>query len=105
MSLKDLRDLGVLLPSEEWGQHDLSTTVNKAALILALILVSGAMVLMYAGNGGTLTLVGMGVFFAFVAWITRISLRAVREQAARFEEQREEFRSEEEDLPEERGTV
>ena len=52
MSLKQLRDLGVLLPHEEWGAHDLRTTVNKRALGATTALGVAGLALMYVGNGG-----------------------------------------------------
>ncbi len=94
MSLRDLRRLGVLLPHEEWGAYDLRTTVNKPAMIAAGTLAVLAMVCMYAGDGGVLTFVGIGMFLAFMALITRVSLLAVEAQAERFREQREEIREE-----------
>jgi len=94
MSLRDLRQLGVLLPHEEWGAYDLRTTVNKPAMTATGTLAVLAMVCMYAGNGGVLTFVGIAMFLAFMGLITRICLRAVETQAERFKEQREEIREE-----------
>jgi len=94
MSLRDLRQLGVLLPHEEWGGYDLRTTVNKPAMVGTGTLAVVAMACMYAGDGGVLTFVGIGLFLAFMGLITRISLLAVEAQAERFKEQREEIREE-----------
>ena len=92
MSLKQLRDLGVLLPHEEWGAHDLRTTVNKRALGATTALGVAGLALMYVGNGGGVSFVGVGLFLGFMGLITWISLRAVEVQAVRFQEQRKEIR-------------
>jgi len=73
LSLRDLRQLGVLLPKEEWGQHDLRTTVNKGALAIVMI-------------------VGIAGLMIFMWQITRISLAAIELQVERFRETREEIR-------------
>ncbi|MEA3400718.1 MAG: hypothetical protein U9R79_05665 [Armatimonadota bacterium] len=89
MSLKDLREAGVLLPQDEWGVHDLHTSVNKPMLIAALLFGLAAVVIMYVGGGRMLTFVGGLMFVVFMAWITHISVKAVNVQAAQFEEERE----------------
>jgi len=81
----------VLLPQEEWGEHDLSTTVNKRALALVMAIGVIALALMYAGDGGWLTFAGIGLFMIFMWQITRISLAAVEMQAQRFKATREEL--------------
>ena len=90
MSLKHLREAGVLLPREEWGAHELRTTVDKVSLVACYALGIAAVVLMWAGDGHGLTLVGAALFLGFMAWITYISLRAVDVQAAHFREERAE---------------
>lgn len=91
MSLKDLQEAGVLLPPEEWGAHDLHTSVNKPQLVAALLLGLASVVMMYVGGGRTLTFIGGVVFIAFMAWITHISLKAVDVQAAQFAEEHARF--------------
>ena len=80
MSMKDLEEMGILLPENKWGQSDLHTTVDKIQLGASGLLALGAVILGYMGNGGLLTWVGVGMFFIFVAWFTRISLKAVEVQ-------------------------
>ncbi len=94
MSLKDLHQAGVLLPRDEWGVHDLHTSVNKPMLLAAMALGLTSVVLMYVGGGGTLTFIAGGLFIGFMAWITHISIKAVNVQAAQFAEEREHFREE-----------
>jgi len=89
VSLKDLEELGVLLPEEDWGTHELHSAVNKPALVLAGLLGVMAVVLMYNGSGGTLTFVGSGLFLVFMAWVTHISISAIDRQAADFDPGRE----------------
>jgi len=94
VSLKDLHQAGVLLPRDEWGVHDLHTSVNKPMLVAAMLVGLASVVLMYVGGGDTLTFVAGGLFIGFMAWITHISIKAVNVQAAQFAEEREHFREE-----------
>ena len=89
MSLRDLDRAGMLLPREQWGKHDLHTTVNRLSLIGALLLGVVSIVLMYAGDGRGMTMLGMVLFLTFMAWITWISVRAVDVQEAQFSEELE----------------
>lgn len=91
MSLKDRQQAGVLLPQEEWGVHDLHTSVNKPMLVAALTVGLASVVAMYLGAGSTLTFVGGAVFIGFMAWIPHISIKAVNVQAAQFAQEHEQF--------------
>lgn len=86
--------MGVLLPPEEWGSHDLKTTVNRGALAATALLGAVGLVLMYLGNGGAITFLGIALFLGFMALITVISLRAVEAQAQRLREEEDETRQE-----------
>ncbi|MFW6437861.1 MAG: hypothetical protein ACOCZ7_02500 [Armatimonadota bacterium] len=99
MSLKDLQDHGILLPQEEWGVHDLHTSVNKPLLIVSLLFGLAAVVMMYLGGGQAFTFVGMVMFIVFMGWITQISLKAIDVQAAQFAEERQEADMEGDPLP------
>jgi len=99
MSLKDLQEAGVLLPKEEWGVHDLHTSVNKVALIAALLFGLIAVGMMYFGQGHTITLIGMGMFIAFMGWISHISIQAIKVQSAQFAEERHAAHMEDQPLP------
>jgi len=87
VSLRDLNNSGMLLPKEEWGAHDTHTTVNPLAMAAALLLGVLSIALLYFGAGGTLTLIGICLFLAFMIWITWISVSAVDRQDARFTEE------------------
>lgn len=76
MSMKDLEEMGILLPQEKWGKADLHTSVNKPQLVVSGLLAVVAVIMAYAGNGGTLTWVGVLLLFVCLGWFTRISLRA-----------------------------
>jgi hypothetical protein len=89
MSLKDLHEHGILLPEEEWGIHDLHTSVNKPELVASMLFGLASVALMYIGGGETLTFVGMVMFILFMGWITRLSVIAIEVQAAQFIEERE----------------
>ena len=95
MSLKDLQRTGVLLPKEEWGAHDLHTSVNKPMLVASLLLGVASVAMMYLGGGPALTFVGGGRFLVFMGWITHISLKAVEVQAAHFAQERRALHAEE----------
>jgi len=88
VSLKDLQDAGVLLPEDEWGVHELHTSVNKPQLIAALALGLFSVILMYIGGGRALTFIGSGLFLIFMGWITYISVHAVKVQSAQFDRER-----------------
>lgn len=99
MSLKDLQEHGILLPEQEWGVHDLHTSVNKPLLLASLAFGLAAVVLMYIGGGRALTFVGMVMFILFMGWISQISLKAIDVQAAQFAEEREAVHLDDEPLP------
>ncbi len=80
MSMKELEEMGILLPENKWGQSDLHTSVDKIQLVASGLLALGAVICSYVGNGGLLTWIGVGMFFIFVGWFTRISLKAVEVQ-------------------------
>lgn len=100
MSLKDLHDHGILLPEEEWGVHDLHTSVNKTELIVSLLFGLAAVTIMYFGGGETPTFVGMMMFILFMGWISRLSLKAIEVQAAQFAEEHEQFLEEHPEIEE-----
>ena len=99
MSLKDLHDHGILLPEEEWGVHDLHTSVNKPLLLVSLLFGLASVLTMYLGGGEGISFVGMVMFIVFMGWITQISLKAIEVQAAQFAEEREAAHMEDQPLP------
>lgn len=83
MSQEDLRDHGVLLPEEEWGERSLETTVRRVPAVLAFLLAVAGLAATYLGDGGTLTWAGVGLFFAAFGALTWLADRAVLAQRRR----------------------
>ncbi len=85
MALRDLHDLGLLLPREHWGgvpRASLRTgllTAGASAMGLASAL------LIWFGAGGTWTFVGVGLFFLTLLAFLLVTFRAVEERMARLE--------------------
>lgn len=100
MSLKDLQDHGILLPKEEWGAHDLHTSVNEVELVACLIFGVVSLTMMYFGAGQQLTFIGMGLFIIFLGWITHVSIKGIEKQAAQFLKEHEQFLEEHPEIEE-----
>ncbi len=77
MSLRDLERAGLLRPKEEWGQGDMHSHINRSSLIAAWVVAAVSAVLMYVGNGGQATWIGMCGMLAFVGWFTYLSMHAI----------------------------
>ena len=92
MTIEDLREQGVLLPEEEWGEHRLETTIGQIPLLAAFLLAVGALAAAYVGDGGPMTWVGVTIFLLCLFAITWLCDRAVRRQRERFREERRRFR-------------
>ena len=88
MSLEDLREHGVLLPEEEWGEGSLETTARELPLLLAFVVAGGALVAAFLGDGDLLTWGGTAVFLACLYAITWMCDRAVLRQRRRVAERR-----------------
>lgn len=88
MTIDDLREHGVLLPEEEWGEHELETTVPEWPLLLAFIAAAVCWVLGFLGNGALLTWIAVSAFLVLIYTITWICDRAVTSQRERFREER-----------------
>lgn len=91
MSMEDLREHGVLLPEEEWGEHRLETTVSEPRLAVAFVIAVASTVVMYFGAGGSLTWVGLIVFLFALYWIIWVCDRGVTAQRRRSERERTEL--------------
>jgi hypothetical protein len=83
MSIEDLREQGVLLPEEEWGEHRLETTVPLVPVAVGYVTAVLSLVAMYVGGGGTLTWIGAGTFLVALYTLTWMCDRAVLRQRTR----------------------
>lgn len=88
MTLEDLREHGVLLPEEEWGEHELETTVPEWPLLGAFLAAGLLWVLAYLGGGGMLTALAVTGFLVLLFAITWICDRAILRQRERFRRER-----------------
>lgn len=83
MTLEDLERDGMLLPREEWGQHDLHTTANQPAIFAVGVVGMASSVMIYWGNGGAFTWIGLVLSLAALAGFTVLSCQAVNRQQIR----------------------
>ncbi len=88
MSIEDLREQGVLLPEEEWGEHELETTVPQLPLAIALAVAALAIGTAILGDGGPLTWIGVAAFILTLYVLTWMFDRAVRRQRERVRRER-----------------
>lgn len=93
MSIDDLRDQGVLLPEEEWGEHRLETTVPLLPLAVGYVAAVASLVVIYVGGGGLVTWIGAGAFLVALYAVTWMCDRAVLRQRRRVRRERRERRS------------
>ncbi|HED05033.1 MAG TPA: hypothetical protein ENI60_09850 [Candidatus Fraserbacteria bacterium] len=84
MSLRRLEKQGLLLPRDQWGKHRLTTDVNQPLLALVGVLIIAACALMYAGDGGRWTLIGIVIFFIGLVGLLLLSWRAIDRTVRRF---------------------
>jgi len=80
MSQKDLEDMGILLPEQEWGKYDISTQVNKPALLVIGLLAMISVFLMYFGDGNIVTWTGALIFIVALFLFTWLSVRSIDKQ-------------------------
>ena len=91
MSMEDLREHGVLLPEEEWGEHRLETTVPQGRLATGFVIAVVGLLSIYLGAGGLWTWIGLIVFLVALYWIIWVCDRAVAAQRERFRHEREDW--------------
>lgn len=89
MSIEDLREQGVLLPEEEWGEHRLQTTIRQGPLLVSFVIAVAALVVAYLGEGGGLTWMGVVAFFLAFFGMVWICDRAIPRQRRRFRYERQ----------------
>lgn len=91
MALDELEEAGVLLPKEEWGEHNVKTTVKQTPmLVISLIAVAG-LAAAYLGGGELLTWIGISAFLIAFFAILWMCDRAVVRQRRRFKDEKQEI--------------
>ncbi len=88
MSIEELREAGMLLPEEEWGEHPRETTVPKGPLLVLMAAAVGGVVQALLGDGRWATWIGMGVFLASLFGMVGLCLHAVDAQRERVRDRR-----------------
>lgn len=84
MTLEDLQAAGVVLPKEEWGERDLSTTASKTGTIATGVIALAACAMMYLGGGAIPTWIGAALFLLDLFVFIWLAIRAVEIQAERY---------------------
>ncbi|MDX1622701.1 MAG: hypothetical protein R3199_01815 [Gemmatimonadota bacterium] len=103
MTLEDLQSAGVVLPEEEWGERELTTTVSKPGTIATAAVAVATGLMMYLGGGEALTWIGGGLFLVDLLAFTWLVIRAVDLQAERYPHRAPEPEPEEAEPRGERG--
>ncbi len=93
MTFEDLEEQGVILPEEEWGQHELQTTVRRVPLAIAFLGAVAGWVAALLGGGGPVTWAGVAAFLTMLLAVTWLCDRGVVRQRHRVEEVRRELGS------------
>jgi nucleotide-binding universal stress UspA family protein len=72
---KELQEQGILMPKAHHDVEDLHSSVNQVTLVLCGLLAVASTTVIYLGDGGTWTWIGVVGFFIALAWFTRMSMR------------------------------
>ncbi len=88
MSQRDLENMGVLLPREQWGKYDLHANMNKPLLLAIVVGTVISIILMYIGNGRLYTWVGAVLFLVMFFGFTFLSIRATNRKWRRVSERK-----------------
>lgn len=88
MALEDLEEQNVLLPEDEWGAHNLETTVNQVPTLLLFLCSAAACVMAFLGDGNTLTWIGISTFFVTFFGVVWLCDRAIVKQRERFKKEK-----------------
>jgi hypothetical protein len=86
MALRDLVDLGLILPREHWGHTPSASRRTGIFTVLAALLGFTAALLIWFGQGGALTFVGIGLFLLDLLAFLLVTFMAVEDRLARLEE-------------------
>lgn len=86
MALRDLDDLGLVLPREHWGHTPTASRRTGVLTFFAALLGLVAALLIWFGQGGTLTLVGIGLFLLDLLTFLMVTFMAVEDRMERLRE-------------------
>jgi len=86
VALRDLVDLGLILPREHWGHAPSATRRTGILTVLASLLGLGSALLIWWGQGSTLTFVGVGLFLLDLLAFLLVTFAAVEDRMARLKE-------------------
>lgn len=85
MGLRDLNDMGLLLPREQWDSVPSASRITGLLTAGAVVLGLASALLVWFGRGGTGTFVGLGLFFLDLAAFLLVTFRAVEDRMSRLE--------------------
>lgn len=85
MGLRDLNDMGLLLPREQWDSVPSASRTTGALTAGAVALGLGAALLVWFGGGSTGTFVGLGLFLLDLLAFLLVTFRAVEDRMSRLE--------------------
>ena len=85
MPLNDLRKQGLLLPDGMWGQRPHATVRSRISVAVTFSVGLFSAWLIWSGQGGTLTFVGVGIFLADLVLILVTTFLAVDTQVERLQ--------------------
>lgn len=80
MALRDLDDLGLILPREHWGHTPSASRRTGLLTLLASVLGLTAALLIWFGQGGTMTFVGVGLFLLDLLTFLLVTFMAVEDR-------------------------
>ena len=77
MSLEELQQMGILLPQDKWRKRKLKSRVPRVPLAIVGVLFPVSGLLMYFGDGGTVSWAGVGLFLALLGAFTALNLKEI----------------------------
>ncbi|MEJ2206628.1 MAG: hypothetical protein P8170_21260 [Gemmatimonadota bacterium] len=86
MALRDLVDLGLILPREHWGHAPSASRRTGILTALASFLGLGSALLIWYGEGSAMTFVGVGLFLLDLLAFLLVTFAAVEDRMARLKE-------------------
>ncbi|HKJ01458.1 MAG TPA: hypothetical protein VJ997_03355 [Longimicrobiales bacterium] len=86
MTLRDLDDMGLLLPREHWGHTPHAGRRTTALTVFAALLGLASAWVVWSGQGGIMTFVGLGLFLVDLAIFQVVTFLAVEDRMERLGE-------------------